>query len=103
MSKTKVITVPEAGRHQNFAEMGADGGGDVKKLIAMVRFVEPPERRDHVVGAMPPVDQKTQNQNVDGYLKQTREPVGAPIKRSIGRPARQRDDNGQAQAGIKAP
>ena len=103
MSKTKVITVPEAGRHQNFAEMGADGGGDVKKLIAMGRFVEPPERRDHVVGAMPTLDQKTQNQNVDGDWKQTREPVVAPIKRTIGRPACQWDGNGQGRADFEAP
>src|SRR5690625_201979 len=55
---------PRRRREHHFAEMEAHGRGRIQKLVPMVHFMEAPKEGDFVVGAMPPVNQEVEQQEV---------------------------------------
>ena len=91
-----------AGAQQHLAEMEAHRRGGIEKTVQVMDFVEAPQERDLVVGAMPPIDQRIEDQQIDQHCRRARPRRRAPSGYFC-RPDRHRYDDKGRQGRGEAP
>lgn len=77
-------------RKQHLAEVEAKRTARIERLVQMVHLMEAPEEGDLVVGAMPPIDPKVENQQIEQEALSSAPPVGPETKGEPGREHRDR-------------
>ena len=73
---------PRHRRQQHLAEMEAQRRGSVERPVEMVHEVEAPEEGHLVIGAVPPVDQQVEQDQVGGEAGRAAPPGRAPGERA---------------------